>query len=220
MILACIVLKHHLLNWFVTVIQKFRTLSVSNNSRHKHSNVHMKQAYRMSLQKRQTRMMKIMNTRERNYESTLPYDKGEVDEMLERKNERSAKAKWGGPYLLRDEIRINMNEIAGAADASVQRVASGSFTLWFVTVLKRLQHKFLWQLCVRKQQNAMKIFRITNCRLISWRPDTLKSNISRRLGIVISTNDLSKSRCAMKRFQLVFSTHILGHLVRKETVSY
>lgn len=57
-------------------------------------------------------MMEAENVMERSYDSLLVHEEIKIGGKLERKDVRMVKSENGGPYLVRDCIKITMDERA------------------------------------------------------------------------------------------------------------
>lgn len=78
------------------VIRTFEILSATDSSQYEHFKVHIKQAYRRTLPRKQAQIMETVNVMGRNNKRALLYWEGEVDEKLVRKDEIMEKLKGVG----------------------------------------------------------------------------------------------------------------------------
>lgn len=120
-------LKFHLLDHMVEDIRKFGTLSVLDGSPFEHFNVHIKQAYRKTSQRRSTRMMETVGVIERRYDGRCGYVGEKGNGRMGMKGERRMRLERSGPYLVRDGERLGVDEVARAVEEGVGGRSGVSF---------------------------------------------------------------------------------------------
>lgn len=92
--------------YMVEGIQSFGVLSRSNRSVHYNFKMNIKQALKITLQRRLTQMMKTIRVVERSYEKVLRYQKKKKDGRLKRENEKSENMKRMDhvPYVMGSKV--------------------------------------------------------------------------------------------------------------------
>lgn len=89
--------------------------------------MHVKQALRLTVQRRKPPTIKTVHVMRGTYDRALPYGNEDIDGKLRRKYEESVKAKRCGLYLARNGITFMDDEIARAVDVSVRGIMAESF---------------------------------------------------------------------------------------------
>lgn len=128
-------LMYHLLNHMRKDLRTIGMLLALDSSLYEHLNVHVKQAYKRTFQKRRTRMMITLCLKERGDKRALPCKKVITVKILRQKNRRIAQAELIWLYLVRHCIMTMMDETARAADERVQRNPAVSFALGILELL-------------------------------------------------------------------------------------
>lgn len=120
-------LKEKLLNFMVDDVQIFRTLYVLDRSPREHFIVHIKPAYKITLQSKVIEMMKTVRAMKRGYEKAWTYRKEVGEGGLRQCDEILARIVKRCSHAVRNGISISLEEIAQAADVRMRRSSTASF---------------------------------------------------------------------------------------------
>lgn len=119
--------KFHLLDHTVEYIRRCGTIFVSDSSHYEHFNVHIKQAYNRTSQRRWTKIIKMVGLLARSYEKPPSYGKKEYDGKSVRSDERLEKIEKSGPHVEREGITVTMNEMAQATNVGVHKSSTAYY---------------------------------------------------------------------------------------------